>query len=284
MRGRQGERLQGEFFMHSTNEVSIRGIVYSSNPYVRIVKPQFDGMEATIRFEVLGQDYQEGDRLTGYFTIVCNQRECRLPFDVQFEADRLYASTGEIASLSDFASLAQGHWAEAMQLFYSQAFEKFIARQAKAVRMVYTGYRKALPSSANLEEFLVAVGLKDAVDFTVRERKEEFYRVSENRKETLVVAKNTWGYIEITVESDSSFVTVEKDLITTDYFLGSTMLLNYYIHKNRMHAGINRARITFSCKGTVRVIDIMATFDQEDEKKEFPWRRDKVCLADLTDT
>ena len=67
VRGRQGERLQGEFFMHSTNEVSIRGIVYSSNPYVRIVKPQFDGMEATIRFEVLGQDYQEGDRLTGYF-------------------------------------------------------------------------------------------------------------------------------------------------------------------------------------------------------------------------
>lgn len=284
VRGRQGERLQGEFSMRSTNEVSIRGIVYSSNPYVRIVKPQFDGMEATIRFEVLGQDYQEGDRLTGYFTIVCNQRECRLPFDVQFEADRLYASTGEIASLSDFASLAQGHWAEAMQLFYSQAFEKFIARQEKAVRMVYTGYRKALPSSANLEEFLVAVGLKDAVDFTVRERKEEFYRVSENRKETLVVAKNTWGYIEITVESDSPFVTVEKDLITTDYFLGSTMLLNYYIHKNRMHAGINRARITFSCKGTVRVIDIMATFDQEDEKKEFPWRRDKECLADLTDT
>ena len=93
MRGRQGERLQGEFFMHSTNEVSIRGIVYSSNPYVRIVKPQFDGMEATIRFEVLGQDYQEGDRLTGYFTIVCNQRECRFPFDVQFEGDRLYAST-----------------------------------------------------------------------------------------------------------------------------------------------------------------------------------------------
>ncbi len=95
---------------------------------------------------------------------------------------------------------------------------------------------RLLPSSANLEEFLVAVGLKDAVDFTVRERKEEFYRVSENRKETLVVAKNTWGYIEITVESDSPFVTVEKDLITTDYFLGSTMLLNYYMHKNRMHA------------------------------------------------
>ena len=209
------------------NEVSIRGIVYSSNPYVRIVKPQFDGMEATIRFEVLGQDYQEGDRLTGYFTIVCNQRECRLPFDVQFEADRLYASTGEITSLSDFASLAQGHWAEAMQLFYSQAFEKFIARQEKAVRMVYTGYRKALPSSANLEEFLVAVGLKDAVDFTVRERKEEFYRVSENRKETLVVARYA-GLYQDHGESDGPFVTVEKDLITTDYFLGSTMLRNYY--------------------------------------------------------
>lgn len=281
--GKQGERLQGEFGMHSTNEVSIRGIVYSSNPYIRIPKPQFDGMEATIRFEVLGQDYREGDRLTGYFTIVCNQRECRLPFDIQFETEHLYASIGEIATLEDFATLAQGHWSEAMQLFYAAPFEKFISRQEKTVQMVYTGYRKALPTAANLEEFLVAVGVKDAVDFTVRERKEAFYRVTENRKETLVIAKNTWGHIEIAVESDSPFVTVEKDVITTDYFLGSTMLLNYYIHKNRMHAGINRARITFSCKGTIRVIEIMATFDCEDEIKEFPWRRDKKCLAQLTE-
>lgn len=281
--GHKGSKVQGDFVIYSTNEVPIRGIVYSSNPYVRLLKPQFDGTEVTMRFEVLGQGYQEGDRLQGYFTIVCNQRECRLPFDVQFEPDRLYGSTGEITSLADFAALAMGHWSEAMQLFYSEAFAAFIRRQPREIQMLYQGYRKAIPSSSNLEEFMVAVGVKEPVDFTVRERKEEFYGVSENRKETLTIAKSSWGYIEIQVESDSPFVTVEKETITSDYFLGSTMLLNYYIHKNRMHAGKNYARILFSCKGTVRQIEIMATLDRENVIKECAGTEKKRMQVQLTE-
>ncbi len=282
--GIERQKLMGEFSMRCTGEHPMRGVVYTSNPYIRIIRPQFDGTEAVIRFEVLGQQYLEGDKLEGYFTILCNQQEYRLPFVVSFEKKHLMASTGEITSISDFSALAQGHWNEAMQLFFSPQFADFIASCDTSVQLAYAGYKKALPTEANFEEFLVAIGAKDPVDFTIRERIENFYRVSENRKETLVIAKNTWGYIQIDVSCDAPFITVEKDVITSDYFLGSSMLLNYYIHKNKMHAGQNRAKITFSSKGTKREIEIMATFDLEDEEKEVVSSPKKVCIASLQNT
>ena len=228
---------------------------------MRIIKPQFAGTQITIRYDVIGQHYAEGDSLRGYFTIVYNGGEHRLPFDVHFQGDKLLCSTGELTSLKQFAEFAKGHWNEAMQLFYSGTFARFMERFDIQYRLLYAGYRRALPSSANMEEFLVAAGLKEAVSFSVNETEVNFYGVTENRKETLLITKSSWGHIEISVESDSDFVTVEKEYITSDFFLGSTMLLNYYIHKNRMHAGKNYARITFSCKGIIHEVQIMASFE-----------------------
>lgn len=280
--GKEGTKLQGEFSFTSDEDIPLRGIVYSSNPYVRIPKPQFQGTEITVRFDVLGQHYVEGDFLRGYFTIVYNGGEHRLPFDVQFQGDKLLCSTGEITSLQQFAEFAKGHWNEAMQLFYSKSFADFMGREDIQYRLLYTGYRRALPSAANLEEFLVAAGLKEAVRFSVNQREVNFYGVTENRKETLLITKSAWGHVEISVESDNDFVTVEKNDITSDFFLGSTMLLNYYIHKNHMHAGKNYARITFSCKGIIHEVQVMATFDREDVSREWNHRQMKREMMLLT--
>lgn len=282
--GEEGAKVQDEFTITSENEVPIKGIIYSSNPYVRVLRPQFEGTEVTVRFEVRGQHYSEGDHLQGYFTIVYNGGEHRLPFDVQFSTERLLCSIGEITSLEDFANLAKAQWNEAMQLFYSDAFGRFMQKRPEEERLMYVGYRRAVPSPSNLEAFLVAAGLKERVEFSVKEKQEKFYHILENRKETLVVSKSSWGYIEIDVESDNDFVTVEKEHITSDYFLGSTMLLNYYIHKNRMHAGKNYARITFSCKGKIQEIELMATTEREDVEHTWVLRERKKNFAELTKT
>lgn len=280
--GEEGTKVQDHFMIYSTNEVPMRGVVYSSNPYVRLIRPQFSGTEAKISFEILGQNYKQGDHLTGYFTIVCNPGEYRLAFAVQFEAKKLLCSSGTIETIQDFAVLAQGHWNEAVQLFYSSAFETFIERQDIDLRLLYQGYRKALPSSVNLEEFLVAAGQKEAITYWVAEERREFYEVRENRKETIEITKNTWGYVELQITSDQDFVTVEKDVVNADYFLGSTMSLNFYIHKEHMHAGKNYARITITGKGAERVVEIMATADREDYQKIWIHRPKKQLLSEVT--
>lgn len=47
---------QGEFTLISNNEVNARGIIYSSNPYVRCLDPQFDGVTKTIHYELAKAD------------------------------------------------------------------------------------------------------------------------------------------------------------------------------------------------------------------------------------
>ncbi len=280
--GEEGSGVTDSFTIRSDNGVPMQGMVYSSDPYVRPVRSRFSGTEAKIGFEILGQDYKQGDRLTGYFTIICDPGEYRLPFDVCFQARKLHCATGTIETLQDFAVLAQGHWNEAAQLFYSAEFAAFMERQETDLWLLYQGYRKALPSSVNLEEFLVAAGLKEAVVCRVTEEKREFYDVRENRKETIEITKSAWGYVELRIQSDSPFVTVEKEVVNADYFLGSTMSLNFYIHKEHMHAGKNYARVTICGKGMERVVEIMATADREGEKKIWINRPKKQLLSEIT--
>lgn len=281
--GEEGTKLQEDFILYSANEVPLKGIVYSSNPYVRLLKPQFQGTEARIRFEILGSNYMRGDQLLGYFTVVCNQGEYRLPFHIEFCGKKLAWGDRSIASLEDFAALARERWQEAMQLFYSSAFAEFMLSQSIDLQLLYQGFKKALPSSVNLEEFLVAAGLKEPVVWSVEERLDSYYGVWENRKETIEITKSTWGYLELAITCDRDFVTMEKAFINSDYFLGSTMELNYYIHTDRMHAGKNYARITISGKGMERIVSVMATAEKENYHRIWKYRQKKQWLAKITE-
>lgn len=257
--GYEGTTLQGDFIIRSTNDVPMRGMVYSSNPYMVCLTPQFDGVEVKIRYEVHGEDFLEGDSLDGKFTIVFNQGEEDLPFVVQFMPKLPDSSMGPIDSIEAFARLAQNHWNEALQVFYSEEFAKLMHRSSVSMWLLYQGYRKAILSSKNLEHFLVASGAKETITYELEERQDEFYGITENQKESIEITKNTWGYIELEVRCDAAFVSVEKERITSDFFLGSKLYMNYYIHKDKMHAGINSARITFDGNNIHKEITVVAT-------------------------
>ena len=81
--GIEGTKISDEFTIVSVGDIPIKGLVYSSNPYVKVVKPQFEGVEIVVRYEVKGSKLLEGDHIDGYFTIMCNKVERRLPFDIK---------------------------------------------------------------------------------------------------------------------------------------------------------------------------------------------------------
>ncbi|MCR4998761.1 MAG: DUF5717 family protein [Lachnospiraceae bacterium] len=255
---------EGDFVVRSTNGVSVRGMVYCSNPYISIPTPQFEGTESKIHFHVIHQGFFEGDKLTGSFDIIGNGCEAHLPFDIHYVRSFPTSSIGEIRELSDFASLANGHWNEAMQLFYSKDFADFITHQNGDIQLLYRGFKSVPPTSRNLEAFLVACNLKSPVTYTLDTKDRNYYNVDENQKESIVINKNTWGNIDIRIGCDADFITLENTYVTADFFVGSTLSLNYYIHKNRLHAGKNYARITFDGAGEHREIHIMATSKEEE--------------------
>lgn len=263
--GYSGEEITGEFFFASVNQVPVRGMIFSSNPYVICQTPQFEGVKIRVRYKVSSMSLCGEDRLEGSFTILYNGGECSIPYVIHFLQKYPRSSQGEIRTMEDFALLAKKQWAEALQLFFSEDFAAFMSRQKTELRLLFQGYRRALPVSRNLEEFLIAAGCKERVSFDVREETREFYEVSENLKETVEITKSSWGYVSVDVSCDNDFITVEKEHVTSDFFLGNRMELNFYIHKDRLHAGKNYAAITFEDGEIRRQIVIIASKGKKEE-------------------
>ena len=62
----EGNDISGDFVITSTNHVPMRGIVYSSNPRMECLTPQFEGEEIRIRTSRLFLNVRERDHLCYY--------------------------------------------------------------------------------------------------------------------------------------------------------------------------------------------------------------------------
>ena len=69
----EGNDISGDFVITSTNHVPMRGIVYSSNPRMECLTPQFEGEEIRIRYQFHSYGLIEGDIQKGEFCIVENR-------------------------------------------------------------------------------------------------------------------------------------------------------------------------------------------------------------------
>lgn len=241
----EGRNYSGDFVITSTNQIKMRGIIYSSNSRMECLTPQFEGEEVKIRYQFHSEGLIEGDIQKGEFCIVCNQGEYNLSFVVS--VSKLYAdsSIGKIHNLRDFTNLAKESWDEAYRLFYSPYFSNLLKEKEIHERFIYEGYRKAVPSHQNLEEFLVGIEKKRKITFSLKEKEASFYEITDPRKECIEVKKDQWGYFSMQVRSNADFLVPGKKHLTAEDFMGSVCPFEYYIREDALHAGLNYGQLIF---------------------------------------
>lgn len=241
----EGRDFTGDFVITSQNHVKMRGLIYSSNPRMECLTPQFEGEEVRIRYQFHSEGLVEGDIQKGEFFIICNQGEYNLSFVASIS--KLYATTsvGEIRSLDDFVRLAKENWEEAYRLFYSNYFCNLIKPKENMEALLYEGLGKGIASNQNLEEFLIGIHKKKKVTFSLYPQQASFSGVTESRKEKIELRKDQWGYVSIKVSSDAPFLIPDKVHLTKDDFLGSVCPFEYYIREEALHDGKNYGRLTF---------------------------------------
>ena len=271
------EDFLGTFSFESTNDYAARGLVYCTCPYVTIDEPRFDAQSVTVTYRLKNIHCKLKEKIEGEFIVIAVGVEQTIPFSITYEKRPLITSVGQIDTLADFADFAQARFTEAVSLFYSDKFEQFLQDFDSHTKTLYRGFRGLGLSPVNVDEFLVACGLKDTMTFDLRERHEDYYGVEGNLRGQVEINRSTWGFIDIEVSSDADFVSVEKEHITADFFLGSVFSMNYYIHREKMHAGKNYARISFDFRGIHKEITIMATACQEGVVTDYPIH-DRNCL------
>ena len=277
----EGEDYEGSFTISSENPVKLRGLVYSTNPRMECLTPQFEGETVRIRYQFHSFGLSEGQTEKGDFVIICEQNEISLSFCASVSKKYADTSIGTVKNLYDFSQLAKSNWSEAFQLFYHKDFSNIIKENEIKEGMIYRGIMGAKPSNQNMEEFLIGIRKKDKVSFSLSKKSLEFYNLRETIKESIEIKKDNWGYIEINATCEEDFVRIEKKKIRSEDFIGSVYSFEFFVDVNQLHAGKNFARITLSSVYETQTIEIVASVSDRAQKDEPMTLQKKECQAGI---
>ncbi|MBQ3544953.1 MAG: hypothetical protein IJA34_08220 [Lachnospiraceae bacterium] len=241
-----GTVFRGKFEIFNKNEGELKGIIYSSNEYLRILNDQFVGKNSKIEYEVNTKYMEPGDIISGKINIVSNGGEVFIPFMINIIAESIPSSIGNISNIFHFLNLVKQEYDEAVKMFLSPDFKRIILGKNVADRCMYDGLIKSANSRRALEEFVIAINKKQKVEFEISDSVREYDSLIESYGDLLLLSRNTWGLLEISVETEGDFICDYKKMITDEDFAGNNYEFTYLIDVNKLHSGLNYGKIVFA--------------------------------------
>lgn len=238
--------VEGSFEIRCVGSKRAEGYVIVTDNRIKCLNRTFTGNEATIRYTFDSLGMEEGEVLRAEFQIISNMGEYYIPFIAVIDHTNMKSSMGNIKNLFHFANLAKTNWDEAVKLFYSKEFVSILTGVDKQYETVYRGLSKINGNEQNVDEFLINIHKKKRTEYIPMEeliRIDAPFGVSEGKA---TITRNGWGYTRLLIETDGDFITVEKEVLTDDDFLGNICSFNYRIDSAKLHAGNNYGAIIIS--------------------------------------
>lgn len=244
----QGDIAEGCFTIRGESGVVVQGKVLSTDYRMECLTADFAGRETEIYYRFHAQACEEGESVKGAFRIISSQGEYSLPYVITVEARRLDSSLGAVKNLFHFTNLAKSNWHEALELFYSEDFLKLLNGNDSRHLTCYKGLSQYRGQEQNMEEFLIHIGKKQAVEFwteqpqitlEVQSSEGEYQLLSQE----ITIVRNGWGYTALNIDCDGSFLSTEYQFLSEDDFIGNYARLPIYIDKSLLHSGVNTGKI-----------------------------------------
>ncbi len=240
---RKGRTFRGEFRVESADKRKVKGFIYADSPRMAYEPSDFNGISEKIVYEPDITGMEEGDVLEGAFTVCSDLGEYRIPYHIEIARSMVKTSAEVIDSLEDFQKLAREDFQKAYPVFVSEGFRNMLERQKPEWIPLYEGLRTQASGYADMEEFLVGIHAKDVVNLTLEKPDAYFEGLGQTQKESAVLSKDGWGFQKLDICTDAEFLEVERPVVTTDEFIGSTYRLDYLIYPDRLHEGKNYGKI-----------------------------------------
>lgn len=254
--------VEGHFEIRCVGAKRAEGYIIVTDNRIKCHNRTFTGNEASIKYTFDSTGMEEGEVLRAEFQIISNMGEYYIPFVAVVDHSNMQSSMGSIKNLFHFANLAKTNWDEAVKLFYSDEFISILTGVDKQYETLYRGLSKISGNEQNVDEFLINIHKKKRTEYIPMEeliRIDAPFGVSEGKA---TVTRNGWGYTHLVVETDGDFITVEKEVLTDDDFLGNICSFNYRIDSAKLHAGNNYGAIIIYNANISTRIEFMVTSEQ----------------------
>ena len=250
--------FKSSFTVFSSNEVPLKGFVYSTNENIIIEDKTFAGMSQEIHFSVATEYINDGDEVVGEINVVSNGGEVVIPVSIKVESVSYTTSIGELKNLFHFANLVQMNYDEAVTIFKSDNFAHIFLQDDFYLLSIYEGLKKSSSINIALEEFLISANKKQPTKIALSQNEKQYDMVTEDEGDTIIISKENWGYTEIDIIVKDEFISVSKNRITSDDFAGSNYEFAFQIKKDKLHAGNNYGVIEFVTKTQTERLTISA--------------------------
>lgn len=268
-----------EIFLSSENNLYIKGLAYSSHPRVRIVNSAFGGLRNHIAYEVDTSWCENGDTIEGSIYLVTNSGELEVPFVFRVEMAASLRILSTLNTVEDFVNLAQRDMDMALRLMEFADFKDAPFMQDMHIRTVWEGLSGHGNRQNALEEFFLALGVKEPIELTLSAAKKVYDTLSDVISDKIVIRKNTWGYIYIEVRADGDFIELPKKMITQSDFEDGRFDLRFKIHPERLHRGKNFGAIRLlTVHGDVMIrIEAMGASASSEPEEEHAISKAGIC-------
>ena len=253
---REGKTVRGTFQLENPAQKKVKGFLYAESPRVAFEPAAFSSINEKVLYEIDTKGMEKGDVLEGKLTVASSLGEYAIPYRLEIEASEVKETVRPCESLADFVSLAQKDFQKAYVFFASEGFSEFLREKAPELVLLYEGFQGSAMSYRSLEEFLVSAGLKEPVVIQADKTEASYDAMPQTIRESLTLTKSNWGFFKLEVTSDADFLKVERPVVTTDEFIGSTYTLNYLIDREALHAGRNFGKIRIHGVGTELTFEV----------------------------
>ncbi len=239
------EIAEGSFEIEEQSGRAVVGDIYSSNLRMKCNLEHFSGEQIQVSYRVDARNLIHGDVIKGYLSIVSDVGEYMIPFVVMVLHESIESSLGTIKNLFHFANLAKSNWDEAVKVFYSENFIDILNGNDIKYKNLYRGLIKQGNKNCNLEEFLISINKKQKIEYLLEHENIKIDNPQEKVSQTVKINRNGWGYTWLIAKSDGEFLTIEKNRLSDNDFLGNCCHFTFYVNSDKLHEGKNIGRIIF---------------------------------------
>lgn len=255
---RAGERTRWELLITCDNQISGKGLAYSSNSRVKVLSPSFGGTRSHVGYEVDSRHLEYGEKIEGSFYLVTNGGEKEVPYSFHVEAGNSGKILSQLKEPRDFAALARRDYDLALRLFEFKDFTEAPFMKDLHIRAVYDGLHGQGNRFGQLEQFFIALGIKDPVKLQVEETQKEYYAPDRTISDYVEIKKQGWGYLPITIKIEGGFIQTLHKTINDEDFLDGICRFPYEISPAALHGGRNYGSITFETMYEVIRVEVEA--------------------------
>lgn len=251
-----GEVIRGELLVGSANNLHIKGLVYSSHERVQVIGNAFGGLRNRIIYEVNSRYTEHGDMIKGSFYLVTNAGEREIPYSLCVQTGNTGDVYGTLSTPRDFGLLAKRDLEAALRMFEYQDFTDAPFMKDARVRTIYEGLKGRAGRRNLLEEFLVALHVKEPVRLTLDTDKRVYENPEAPVEAGFELTASGWGYVSVDMEADAPFIELPVRKLTDRDFAGGRCLAPYRLVPEALHRGLNFGRIKIRSLGEEFAIEI----------------------------